>query len=54
MSVVLVATLYPAPGSREEVIAALDAAVARVHAEDQGRAYVLAVHAGAHLHVPGC
>jgi quinol monooxygenase YgiN len=36
MSVVLVATIVPKPESRDEVVAAFEAAASRVHAEDQG------------------
>jgi quinol monooxygenase YgiN len=36
MSVVIVATIYPKPDQRAEVLAALEQAIARVHAEDAG------------------
>jgi quinol monooxygenase YgiN len=36
MSVVVVATIQPRSGRRDQVIAALEDAVARVHAEDAG------------------
>jgi quinol monooxygenase YgiN len=36
MSVVVVATIRPAGGCRDQVMAALENAVARVHAEDDG------------------
>jgi len=36
MSVVVVATIQPQSGRRDQVIAALEDAVARVHAEDPG------------------
>jgi quinol monooxygenase YgiN len=36
MAVVVVATIRPLPDHRAEVIAAMKAAIARVHAEDEG------------------
>jgi quinol monooxygenase YgiN len=36
MSVIVVATIRPRPDQRAEVIAALEKAIARVHAEDPG------------------
>ena len=36
MSVVVVATIYPLPEHRAEVVALYEAAIARVHAEDEG------------------
>ena len=36
MSVVVVAYVHPEPEHRDEVIAALEDAIARVHAEDEG------------------
>lgn len=36
MSVIVVATIYPAPEHRAEVIVALESTIARVHAEDEG------------------
>jgi quinol monooxygenase YgiN len=36
MAVVVVATIHPVPEHRAEVIAALEAVIARVHAEDEG------------------
>ena len=36
MTVVVVATIYPLPEHRAEVIALYEAAIARVHAEDEG------------------
>lgn len=36
MSVVIVATAFPAPEHRAEVIAAFEAAMARVHSEEPG------------------
>jgi quinol monooxygenase YgiN len=45
MTVVVVATLRPLPDRRAEVIAALEAAAARVHAEDDG-CLLYALHEG--------
>lgn len=45
MSVVVVATIYPKPEHRDEVIAGFEAIVARVHAEDAG-CERYALHAG--------
>lgn len=36
MSVVVIATIHPVPEHRREVIDAFEAAVARVHVEDEG------------------
>jgi quinol monooxygenase YgiN len=36
MAVIIVATAYPAPEHREEVIAAFEAAIGKVHAEEDG------------------
>jgi quinol monooxygenase YgiN len=36
MSVVVIATIEPLPEHRDEVIAAFEATIARVHAEDEG------------------
>ena len=36
MTVIVVATIYPRPEHRTEVIAALESTIARVHAEDEG------------------
>jgi quinol monooxygenase YgiN len=36
MSVVVVATIYPLPEHRDEVVSLYKAAIARVHAEDEG------------------
>jgi len=41
MSVVVVATVFPQPGHREEVIAAYTETVAKVHAEDGCELYAL-------------
>ena len=45
MSVVVVATIYPVPEHRDEVVAAFTAAIARVHAEDEG-CQLYALHDG--------
>lgn len=45
MSVIVVATIYPAPEHRAEVIAAFESAVARVNAEDAG-CELYALHEG--------
>ena len=45
MSVIVVATIYPAPEYRAEVIAALESTIARVHAEDEG-CELYALHEG--------
>ncbi len=45
MSVVVVATIVPVPEHRDEVIAAFEAAIARVHAEDAG-CELYALHEG--------
>ena len=45
MSVVIVATAYPAPEHRAEVIAAFEAAIARVHEEEPG-CELYALHEG--------
>jgi quinol monooxygenase YgiN len=45
MSVVVVATIHPLPEHRDEVVAAFEAAVARVHAEDTG-CELYALHEG--------
>ena len=36
MAVIIVATAFPAPEHREEVIAAFEAAIGKVHAEEDG------------------
>ena len=36
MAVIIVATAYPAPEHRQEVIAAFEAAIGKVHAEEDG------------------
>jgi quinol monooxygenase YgiN len=41
MAVVIVATLLPVPEHRDEVIAALETAVAKVHADDGTQLYAL-------------
>jgi quinol monooxygenase YgiN len=46
MAVVVVATIRPIPEHRAEVIAALEAVIARVHAEDEG-CLLYALHEGA-------
>jgi quinol monooxygenase YgiN len=45
MPVVVVATIRPLPDRRAEVIAALEAVIARVHAEDDG-CLLYALHEG--------
>jgi quinol monooxygenase YgiN len=45
MSVVIVATAFPIPARRDEVIAAFEAAIARVHREDPG-CELYALHEG--------
>ncbi|HEX4661279.1 MAG TPA: putative quinol monooxygenase [Streptosporangiaceae bacterium] len=45
MTVVVVATIRPLPDRRAEVIAALEAVIARVHAEDDG-CLLYALHEG--------
>lgn len=45
MPVVVVATLRPLPDHRAEVIAVLEAVIARVHAEDEG-CLLYALHEG--------
>ena len=45
MAVVVVATIRPLPDRRAEVIAALEAVIARVHAEDDG-CLLYALHEG--------
>ncbi len=45
MSVIVVATAYPAPEHRAEVIAAFEAAIARVHGEEPG-CELYALHEG--------
>ena len=45
MSVIVVATAYPAPEHRDEVIAAFEAAIARVHSEEPG-CELYALHEG--------
>jgi quinol monooxygenase YgiN len=45
MSVVIVATAFPIPARRAEVIAAFEAAIARVHREDPG-CELYALHEG--------
>jgi quinol monooxygenase YgiN len=45
MAVVVVATIRPLPDRRAEVIAALEAVIARVHAEDEG-CLLYALHEG--------
>jgi len=45
VSVVIVATAYPAPEHRADVIAAFEAAIARVHAEEPG-CELYALHEG--------
>jgi quinol monooxygenase YgiN len=45
MSVVVVATIRPLPDHRAEVIAALETAIARAHAEDDG-CLLYALHEG--------
>lgn len=45
MAVVVVATIRPLPDRRAEVIAAMEAVIARVHAEDDG-CLLYALHEG--------
>jgi quinol monooxygenase YgiN len=45
MAVVVVATIRPLPDRRAEVVAALEAVIARVHAEDDG-CLLYALHEG--------
>ena len=45
MSVIVVATIYPAPEHRTEVITAFESTVARVNAEDEG-CELYALHEG--------
>jgi quinol monooxygenase YgiN len=45
MAVIIVATAYPAPEHREEVIAAFEEAIAKVHAEEDG-CELYALHEG--------
>jgi quinol monooxygenase YgiN len=45
MAVIVVATAYPAPEHREEVIAAFEAAIEKVHAEEDG-CELYALHEG--------
>jgi quinol monooxygenase YgiN len=45
MAVVVVATIRPLPDHRAEVIAAMEAVIARVHAEDDG-CLLYALHEG--------
>lgn len=45
MSVIVVATIVPAAGQRDEVIAALEATISRVHA-DEPDAELYALHEG--------
>jgi quinol monooxygenase YgiN len=45
MSVVVVATIYPLPEHRDEVIATMEKAIARVHDEDEG-CELYALHEG--------
>jgi quinol monooxygenase YgiN len=45
MTVIVVATIYPEPKRRAEVIAALESTIARVHAEDEG-CELYALHEG--------
>lgn len=46
MAVVVVATIRPFPDRRDEVIAAMESVIARVHAEDDG-CLLYALHEGA-------
>jgi quinol monooxygenase YgiN len=46
MTVVVVATIRPLPEHHAEVVSALEAAIARVHAEDEG-CLLYALHEGA-------
>jgi quinol monooxygenase YgiN len=45
MSVVVVATIYPLPEHRDEVIGIFEATIAQVHAEDEG-CELYALHEG--------
>lgn len=45
MAVVVVATIRPLPGRRDDVIAVMEATIARVHAEDEG-CELYALHEG--------
>ena len=45
MAVIIVATAYPAPEHREEVIAAFEEAIGKVHAEEDG-CELYALHEG--------
>jgi quinol monooxygenase YgiN len=45
MSVVVVATAIPAPGHRDEVVAAFEKVIPTVHAEDEG-CELYALHEG--------
>ena len=45
MAVIIVATAYPAPEYREEVVAAFEAAIGKVHAEEDG-CELYALHEG--------
>jgi quinol monooxygenase YgiN len=45
MAVIIVATAFPAPDQRAEAIAAFDAAIAKVHAEEDG-CELYALHEG--------
>src|SRR5450830_318974 len=45
MTVIVVATIYPEPKHRAEVITALESTIARVHAEDEG-CELYALHEG--------
>jgi quinol monooxygenase YgiN len=45
MAVIIVATAYPAPEHREEVIAAFEKAIGRVHADEDG-CELYALHEG--------
>jgi quinol monooxygenase YgiN len=45
MSIAVVATIYPWPEHRDEVVVAFEKAIARVHAEDEG-CELYALHEG--------
>jgi quinol monooxygenase YgiN len=45
MSIAVVATIFPTPDGRADVVAAFEAAVARVHVEDEG-CELYALHEG--------
>ena len=45
MAIIIVATAFPAPEHREEVIAAFEAAIGKVHAEEDG-CELYALHEG--------